>query len=107
MCSMSTVSDQDSEDIEAQVVVRNTFLDTFLDISMPREERRRKSVPFEFFCVSAEDIADDESQCSTDTCSMSIVSDHSSEDTDCMEYNEAQVVVRNTFWTSAFRGNSA
>merc|ERR1711920_241546 len=85
------------ESNEAQVVVRNTFL----DVRMPREERRRKSVPFEFGCTyaedSADDSADDESQCSTDMCPMSTISDHSCQDIDCMESNEAQVVVRNTF----------
>jgi len=100
MCSMPTISDHVCEDIdfmesnEAQVVVRNTFL----DVRMPREQRRRKSVPFEFSCMYAEDTADNESQCSTDICSMSSVSDHQvCEDIDGMECNEAQVVVRNTF----------
>merc|ERR1711920_193161 len=111
MCSTSTVSEHHGcedivcEDIdcmesnEAQVVVRNTFL----DVRMPREQRRRKSVPFEFGCMYAEDSADNESQCSTDMCSMSTVSDHHGcedidcEDIDCMESNEAQVVVRSTF----------
>merc|ERR1719437_318406 len=81
MCSMPTVSDNTCDDFdcvdssEAQVVVRNTFL----DIRMPREQHRRKSVPCEFFCLYTEDIADDESQCSTDMCSMSTVSDEACE----------------------------
>merc|ERR1719350_932100 len=81
------------ESNEAQVVVRNTFL----DIRMPREQRQRKSVPFEFGCMYAEDSADNESQCSTDMCSMSTISDDGCQDIDCMECNEAQLVVRNTF----------